>query len=321
MPLSLMLSLFLTPAHAQNPMLTFEQVWSAVSTESESNHLYPENSTLPKREVTLKDLATQPLTIYQSAKESLKDTGDLYPTRTKKLIRPNGICLAGTWKINAKTPYTGYFATGAQARIIARASVANNLTTRKNYRSFGLAGKLFPKGSEASPSANFFLIDDNAGTLADHFTDVDLLTEANLSDESLFWETVQSWSIDLIRFLLTVKDAQKKADAHAEYRQLYPLSRAGLVDPAKAITPGFMRLSYTRLVSQVTRDDFREELRDSNYPEPYKLQFDIFVAKDKKSDSKNNTSIGTISFNESVVSDHCDERLRFTHPVWIHEKK
>src|SRR5690349_4475294 len=61
--------------------------------------------------------------LLRAAKRTLDTRADLLPP-FRKLVHPYGIALRGTWRITRETPYTGYFAGGSEALIIARASDA-----------------------------------------------------------------------------------------------------------------------------------------------------------------------------------------------------
>lgn len=311
---------------------SFAQVWKTLVTTTPDNKIYVEKSQLPSRVVSMKNLLKDPVDIFTAAKIAMFSQEDLFATRTKKLIRPNGICLSGKWTITEETPYTGYFAKGSQALIIARASVAFEETESGNYRSFGMAGKIFPTldSKEKVKTANFFLIDDNAGTLEENYTNAELLTEAKLTGLNIVKNFLKEWSITLIKRLSTVKKAQKEADSHYTVRQLYPLSRIG-TDIKNAKTPGLMKIVGSKSFTPVKRADFREELRVTNYPNfdrknssdpSHVLIFDIFVADQYSKEPRwGEKPIGRIEFTEDIVSDNCDERLRFAHPWWDDKAK
>src|SRR5438105_1367214 len=84
----------------------------------------------------------------------------------RRLLHPNGICLCGTWRIDAAPPgstYTGYFAKGTEGRIIARYSTGGSQPIGGHYRSLSLVGKIYPlAGAEnvSNAPANFFTQQD-----------------------------------------------------------------------------------------------------------------------------------------------------------------
>ncbi|MFP5384459.1 MAG: hypothetical protein ACLGHN_00170 [Bacteriovoracia bacterium] len=302
---------------------SFDEVWNVIITPTKENKIYEEE--LPMRKHSLTEMLESPVDIFEAAKRAITDQGDLFPKNTKKLIRGNGICLAGKWVITKDTPYSGYFAKGAEGLIILRASVGFDETTRGSFRSFGMAGKLFPtlNPAEKVKSANFFLIDDNAGTKRAYYMDAPLLSEAKVTYLNILTDAVRDFSVSFIRMLLTVEKAQKKADDESKIRQLYPLSRAGLKDIRYAKSPALMKIVGSKNLWRVDEDDFRNELRVKNYPaagtrseNPYRIKFDIHVAPERNKKPAWSESIGYIEIFEDVVSDACDMRLRFPHPMW-----
>ena len=61
-----------------------------------------------------------------------------------RILHPNGVCLTGRWRITEPTVYSGYFAQGSEALIVARYSPCCSETRRGHTRSLALVGKLFP---------------------------------------------------------------------------------------------------------------------------------------------------------------------------------
>ena len=87
----------------------------------------------------------------QAAKRTVRSRADLRwgPDRKgfRRLLHPMGICLTGTWKITAAPKakvYTGYFAKGAEGRIIGRYSTGGSKPWGGYYRSLALVGKIYP---------------------------------------------------------------------------------------------------------------------------------------------------------------------------------
>ena len=87
----------------------------------------------------------------QAAKRTVISRADLRwgPDRKgfRRLLHPMGVCLTGTWKITgapAGTAYTGYFAKGAEGRIIGRYSNGGSKPWGGHYRSLSLIGKIYP---------------------------------------------------------------------------------------------------------------------------------------------------------------------------------
>jgi hypothetical protein len=234
--------------------------------------------------------------------------------RFDKLVHPNGICLAGRWVIDQESIYTGFFKKGTNAPFIGRASSAFSETTRENYRAFGLAGKIFmePTGSKNPKdyaTANFFTIDDLAGTKASSFGDVALSNEPALTAANAF---DQGTAFGLVAASTVV--AFKAADSNPGIRQLYQISELGMKFPATAITPKWMHIKRISKLKSA-RPDFRHELRVDQTPEKSNfegnLEFQISVSGTSQ---ENMLPIGKIIIDRSVTSDTCDHRLHFNHP-------
>ena len=63
----------------------------------------------------------------------------------------------------------------------------------------------------------------------------------------------------------------------------------------------------------VNAEDFRDEFILTNNK---KMVFNIAVASKEVNEKKEWKTIGTITFDSSVVSKSCDHRLHFHHPKW-----
>jgi len=280
--------------------LSFQNVWSEVT----SDPLH----TLPQNTVTFGKLFTFSKNIILSdAKRTLADYRDIIEP-FDKLAHPNGVCLKGLWHIDKANPYSGYFKQYSKALIIARASTALSKTKRGDIRAFGFAGKLFPttnvKMSNKEHTANFFAIDDLGGTNALHYTDVAMTNEPSV--------TTTSAVLKNMLYALKIAKAFSNADSHSGIRQLYEISELGEKDKSNIITPKWIKIS-AKSGQSVDAKDFREEfvLEKSK-----KIVFNIAVASKEKEGKKEWQTIGSITFDTSVVSTTCDHRLHFHHPVW-----
>ncbi|PIP88899.1 MAG: hypothetical protein COW01_04915 [Bdellovibrionales bacterium CG12_big_fil_rev_8_21_14_0_65_38_15] len=277
----------------------FNSVWNQVSSDQYQ---------LPKNKISFHSLyGFFKDKIKKNAKRTLSDRSDILP-QFNKLAHPNGICLKGTWNIDQESIYSGYFKKGSKALIIARASTALSHTKRGKYRAFGFAGKIFAQDENDFDSkvktANFFMVDDLGGTKAEHYTDVAMLNEPAVSKTT----DVIIHVAYAIKLALTFG----KADNNAGIRQLYEISELG--NDKNVITPKWMNVQ-ARVQNKIDEDDFRDELNVDNYQG--ELVFDISVAnKEDEQGQKNWKRIGTINFNESIVSNSCDHRLHFHHPKW-----
>lgn len=283
------------------PLNQFQSLWAEVKSDPVS--------TLPQERVSYAKLFDGAIDlILNNAKRTLANHSDMLAP-FDKLAHPNGVCMRGIWEIDTENIYGGYFKNGSKALILGRASSAMSNTKRGENRAFGLAGKLFPTQDEeeifTSPSANFFVIDDLGGTDAEYFTDVELTNEPEVSFTSSIFLS--------LRYGLKVSDAFAEADENPGIRQLYEISYLGEDNNSQIITPKWMKISAQSGQTSFGVDDFRDEFSlDINQS----LVFDIFVASVEIDEEKVWSKIGTITFDDSVVSYSCDHRLHFHHPLW-----
>ena len=283
---------------------SFQDVWHEVT----SDPLH----TLPQNTVTFGKLFTFTKNIILGdAKRTLEDRRDIIEP-FDKLAHPNGICLKGIWEIHKDNPYSGYFRQHSKALIIARASTALSKTKRGDIRAFGFAGKLFPTSNPKQPNkeytANFFAIDDLGGTTALHYTDVAMTNEPSVTTTS---EVVKN-----IFYALKIAKAFASADSHSDIRQLYEISELGEKSKSQIITPKWIKISAQKGQTQgqtIDAKDFRDEFK---FLKGQKIVFDIAVTSKETDKQKEWQTIGTITFDTSVVSNTCDHRLHFHHPVW-----
>ena len=285
--------------------MSFHQVWERVASDP--------LETLPQDEISFYKLFIWSRNIIlEDAKRTLKDRADILAP-FDKLAHPNGICLKGIWRIHSKSKYTGYFKKSSKALIIARASSAMSKTRRGEIRSFGFAGKLFPttnpKKINKEHTANFFVIDDLGGTDAAHYTDVAMTNEPTV--------TTTSEVLKNILYGIKVASAFAKSDKNPGIRQLYEISELGERRTNDIITPKWMKIE-AKAGQSVDAEDFRDELIIKNNK---KLVFDISVASRVDDGKKNWKTIGTISFDKSIVSGSCDHQLHFHHPKWRDDLK
>lgn len=284
---------------------SFQDVWTEVNSDP--------LSTLPQDSISLGKLFTfSKNIILANAKRTLVERNDIIK-HFDKLAHPNGICLKGMWEIQTPNPYSGYFKNSTKALIIARASSAMSKTKRGEIRAFGLAGKIFPTSDEkkinSAHTANFFVIDDLGGTNAEHFTDVELTNEPNV--------TTTSEVLKNLLYALKVSKAFSDADKNPTIRQLYEVSELGEKEKSNIITPKWMKITAQK-GQTVDTEDFRDEFALTNNK---KIVFDIAVASKEVETKKNWKTIGTITFDSSVVSTTCDHRLHFHHPKWRDDLK
>jgi len=252
----------------------------------------------------------------------------------RRLLHPNGICLLGTWQIDAAPPgsaYSGYFAKGADGRIIARYSTGGSHVTGGHRRSLSLVGKIYPHaGTEyiANAPANFFTQQDIATTFSNSIregilTNSPPVTPLNRGKDifQLLW----------LRIALTI------ADTRATERQLYEIAELGKPASQPTSCPRFMRLT---VADETPRShglgiDFRDEILSILYnpgdpfPSGRRLIFDIAVSEKGKKHRFAGiewlteqlwTRIGRITFTEAVASHNGDFVIHFHHPPWRNDR-
>jgi hypothetical protein len=284
----------------ETPKYSFEDVWGKVKSDP--------YSVLPQEKVSFwKLFKGSKNIILEDSKRTLNDHSDILEP-FDKLAHPNGICFKGIWEIHNENRYSGYFKNGSKALIIARVSTAMSNTRRGELRAFGFAGKIFPTTNplkvNQENTANFFLIDDLGGTMAEHFTEVSLTNEPA--------STTTSAVIKNLLYGLKVIRAFGKADENPGIRQLYEISYLKEDKNPNIITPKWMKVEAKK-AKIVDAVDFRDELKIANGEE---LIFNIFVASKSINDKKDWLLIGEMTFETSVVSKSCDKQLHFHHPKW-----
>ena len=273
----------------------------------------------------------------QAAKRTVISRGDLRwgPDRKgfRRLLHPMGVCLTGTWKITgapADTAYTGYFAKGAEGRIIGRYSNGGSEPWGGHYRSLSLIGKIYPPAGSPQPPeapAHFFTQENLGSTLTNS------IREAILTNSP----PVSPWNRrgkDFI-FLIINGATLFKADTKISERQLYEVAELGKPKGTKTSCPRFMRLTVSKETPQVGGDgaDFRDEILgiiyDRGNPKPQrKLIFDIEVSDEGKKHGfviewltgLHWTHIGQIIFEDAVASYNSDFVIHFHHPVWRNDR-
>lgn len=285
--------------HAEYKGSTFSEVWETVKKDEYE---------LPENRISYKSLKKWfQSKIKFSANRTLSERQDILP-HFEKLVHPNGICLAGKWKMTEDNPYGGYFRKGSEALIITRASTAMSETKVGKFRGMALAGKIFPTLEEDKKveTASFFLVDDLGGTKAKHWTDVEMTNAPKTSATS-----------DVLKHLLYVLKVARTfagVDKNPNERQVYMISELGEPLGAKIRTPRWMMVKAAP-GQTVDEEDFRNELKVENYGG--KLNLEVYGTSTEKEDgTKDFKKLGVIELTESVVSESCDHRLHFFHPKW-----
>ena len=245
----------------------------------------------------------------------------------RRLVHPNGVCLTGRWTIDADTPYSGYFAKGSSALVVARYSTCCTETRRGQTRSLSLVGKLFPTSDpyHLTPlrTANFFTQEDIGGSRTEFINDAEL---RNAPDTTLANRGAG------VPMLITVGLVFRNVDQQPSMRQLYPI--AELDKPAGTPTqaPEFMRMLVAPEQPRIpgTDLDFRDEVMaqifDKGDPFPKRtLTFNIELTDEGETSGpasrerrtfRNWRKVGRLVFDNAVVSHNGDWVIHFGHPTW-----
>ncbi|MFP3939394.1 MAG: hypothetical protein ACLF0P_03725 [Thermoanaerobaculia bacterium] len=245
-------------------------------------------------------LGIRPGTILQFLNDSARNMHDRRDIRPyyDKLIHANGVCFAGRWRIDRPSPYTGYFATGSEGLLVARASVAGPLIKRGHRRSFGIAGKVFPTldPDEKVWVGNFVTVSHLSGSRAKHITEIEMLNNPTVGLDP---------AANLINRVIF-----RVMDTRPGYRQLFPISTLGVPPGEPVVTPDLLMLRVAEGTPQIDAEDFRDELRLEHYPDG-KLVYEIHV---KNFDEEAWTRLGVLELTEYAISEGSDKRLHFWIP-------
>ena len=296
----------------------YQKVWGAAGEPA-----------LPVHKVTFRSVANGMLAASARAIDSRADLrwgGNGLGFR--RLVHPNGVCLTGTWRILERTDYTGYFAAGSVALIVARYSTCCTETRRGQTRSLSLAGKLFPtvdvRHAEPLRTANFLAQEDIGGMNTDYINDAEL---RNAPDITAFRRGVGG-----VPTLLVTGRAFDRVDKEPGIRQMYEVAELGKPDGIPTRTPEFMRLIVSPNQPRIpgTDLDFRDEVMAQIFergdPLPKRtLRFIIEVTDQGQSGGpafrvrrtfSNWRAIGELVFDNAVASHNVDAVLHFSHPTW-----
>ena len=245
----------------------------------------------------------------------------------RRLVHPNGVCLTGRWTINEETPYTGYFATGSTALVVARYSTCCTETRRGQTRSLSLVGKIFPTTDpyhlEPLHTANFFTQEDIGGARTEFINDAEL---RNAPDTTLGNRGAG------FPLLITIGLVFRNVDQQPSIRQLYPIAELGKPSGTATRAPEFMRLLVSSGQPRIPgreidfRDEVMAQIFDKGDPFP-KRTFTYSIeltdegettgpASRERRTFKNWRKVGTIVFDSAVVSQNGDRVIHFSHPTW-----
>jgi len=245
----------------------------------------------------------------------------------RRLVHPNGICLAGVWKITEATDYSGYFRKGSHALIIARYSSCCGETRRGHTRSLSMVGKLYPTVNpddiEPLRTANFMTQQDIGGDCTSYINDVELRNAPNTT----------GWRRGLgLPILILTGVAFSQVDKKPSIRQLYPIAELAKPKDEPTRAPTYMRLLVTRGQPRIHGEDldFRDEVMaqiyDRGVSTPKRtLTFQIEVTDEgetrgppvfERRTFSHWRPIGTIAFDKAVASYNGDFVIHFHHPTW-----
>jgi hypothetical protein len=248
-----------------------------------------------------------------------------------RLLHPNGVCLTGRWQITEETPYSGYFKRGSTALVVARYSSGGGGSLRGRVRSLALVGKLFPTTDPNHPTplrtANFITQEDIGGARSDSINVAEL---RNAPDVTVFRRGPAG------AILIKVAAVFRKVDQQGTLRQLYPVAELGKPAGEPTRAPEFMRLLVAPGQPVIpgdeldVRDEVMAQIFDKGDPAPKRtLTFDIEVTDEGKTSGspfrlrrtfKNWRRIGTITFDNAVVSYNGDAVIHFSHPTWRQDR-
>jgi hypothetical protein len=245
----------------------------------------------------------------------------------RRILHPNGVCLVGKWEITEQTSYSGYFQKDSAALMVARYSTCCTETRRGFNRSLAMVGKLFPTldTNHTMPlrTANFITQEDIGGARTDYINDAEL---RNAPD------TTASRRGGGVPILLVTGSVFASADSQPTIRQLYQIAELGKPDDQPTRAPQFMRLLVAPEQPKIEGSllDFRDEVMaqifDKGNPQPKRtLRFNIEVTDDgvttglpvlQRRTFSNWRKIGTLTFDDAVVSYNGDFVIHFNHPTW-----
>jgi hypothetical protein len=299
----------------------------------------PGEPALPIYEVTLRNVFGGLFSsgnVFRKASERALDSGsDLRWGADRKgfrrLVHPNGVCLIGQWRISERTDCTGYFREGSTALVVTRYSTCCTETRRGHTRSLSMVGKLFPTTdpNHATPlrTANFITQEDIGGADTDFINDVEL---RNAPD------TTVSRRGGGLALLLKVGLTFGRVDKQPSIRQLYPIAELGKPAGTPTRAPEFMRLlvapSQPRIAGAELdfRDEIMAQIFDHGDPTPKRtLTFNIEVtdhgtttgpAFRERRSFRDWRAIGTLTFNNAVISHNGDAVIHFNHPTWREDR-
>jgi hypothetical protein len=296
---------------------------------------------LPNQEQTIKSVFGgllshgRPPRFERASERTLDSHADLRwgPDRKgfTRFLHPNGVCLVGRWEITEDTPYSGYFTRGSTALVVARYSSGAGGNRRGRIRSLALVGKLFPTVDPDHQvplrTADFITQEDIGGARSESINAAEL---RNAPDVTVFRRGPAG------TLLIKVAAVFRRVDQQPTIRQLYPIAELGKPAGAPTRAPQFMRLLVATGQPVIAgpdldvRDEVMAQIFDRGDPVPKRtLTFTIDVTDEGRTSGtpfrvrrtfRNWRRIGTLVFDNAVVSYNGDAVIHFSHPTWRQDR-
>jgi hypothetical protein len=245
----------------------------------------------------------------------------------ERLLHPDGVCMTGRWRITEDSPYTGYFTRGSDALVVARYSSGAGGNLRGQVRSLAMVGKLFPTTDpnhvEPLRTANFITQTDIGGARTPTINEAEM---RNAPDVTVFRRGPAG------TLLVKVAVVFRRVDDEPTARQLYQIAEMGKPAGVRTNTPAFMRLVVVPEQPVIpgdtidVRDEVMAQIYDRGDPQPKRtLTFTIDVTDEGQTKGqpfrvrrtfRNWRRIGTLVFDQAVISYNGDRVIHFTHPSW-----
>jgi hypothetical protein len=296
---------------------------------------------LPNQEQTIKSVFGgllshgRPPRFERASERTLDSHADLRwgPDRKgfTRFLHPNGVCLVGRWEITEDTPYSGYFTRGSTALVVARYSSGAGGNRRGRIRSLALVGKLFPTVDPDHQvplrTADFITQEDIGGARSESINAAEL---RNAPDVTVFRRGPAG------TLLIKVAAVFRRVDQQPTIRQLYPIAELGKPAGTPTRAPEFMRLLVATGQPVIAgpdldvRDEVMAQIFDRGDPVPKRtLTFTIDVTDEGRTSGtpfrvrrtfRNWRRIGTLVFDNAVVSYNGDAVIHFSHPTWRQDR-
>jgi hypothetical protein len=245
----------------------------------------------------------------------------------RRLVHPNGVCLLGRWIIDQENSFSGCFRAGSEALVVARYSTCCTETRRGHNRSLSLVAKLYPTTDsghvEPLQTASLFTQEDIGGSDTPYLNDVELLNAPNV--------TLSRRGIGA-PVLVVVGLVFQRVDREPTVRQLYQIAELGKAPGEPTRAPEFLRLLVVPEQPRIQgpaldfRDEVMAQIFDAGDPVPKRtLTFSIEVTDEGETQGnaarlrrtfRSWRRIGSLVFDNAVVSRNGDCVVHFNHPTW-----